>query len=241
MSARSPVSIEIQSLLHITFTQKGKPMRLAMATLLLIGVATGDASAQTARTKGARPKSSSVTLTTQMMKFDKNKDGKLTKSEVTDARLSRLFDRADADEDGTVTKEELAALETKEAPAPNQGGPGFGGPGGPGFGGSGGPPGGFGRRGPGGPNRPGALTGEILPPEIHEQLELTATQEKDLAALQKDVDTRLAKILTAEQKKQVESMMRRRGPGGPGFGGPGGPPPEGGRGRRPPMPPGEPD
>ena len=44
------------------------------------------------------------------MAFDKNKDGKLTKDEITDPRLHRLFDRADADKDGVVTREELIAL-----------------------------------------------------------------------------------------------------------------------------------
>ena len=35
-------------------------------------------------------------LVARMMAFDKDGDGKLTKSEVTDERLHRLFDRADA-------------------------------------------------------------------------------------------------------------------------------------------------
>src|SRR4249919_3977597 len=49
-------------------------------------------------------------IVTRMMAFDKNKDGKLTKNEVTDSRLHRLFDRADKNKDGVVTKEELIAL-----------------------------------------------------------------------------------------------------------------------------------
>ena len=44
------------------------------------------------------------------MAFDADRNGKLTKSEVTDARLLGLFDRADANKDGTVTKEELSWL-----------------------------------------------------------------------------------------------------------------------------------
>ena len=81
-----------------------------------------------------------------MMAFDKNGDGKLTKSEVTDERLHRLFDRADADKDGSVTKAELTALEAKESGS-FRGGPG-------GFG----PPG-----GPGGPMMAPPRPGEILP------------------------------------------------------------------------------
>jgi len=50
----------------------------------------------------------------RMMAFDKNKDGKLTKDEVTDPRLHALFDRADANKDGVVTREELEALFARE-------------------------------------------------------------------------------------------------------------------------------
>src|SRR5262249_31091766 len=52
-------------------------------------------------------------LVTRMMTFDKNKDGKLTRDEITDERLLPLFDRADANKDGVVTKDELTALFTK--------------------------------------------------------------------------------------------------------------------------------
>jgi EF hand len=52
-------------------------------------------------------------LVTRMMAFDANKDGKLSKDEVTDSRLQRLFDRADANHDGVVTEEELTALAAK--------------------------------------------------------------------------------------------------------------------------------
>ena len=63
----------------------------------------------------------------RMMEFDTDKDGKLTKVEITDARLHRLFDRSDANKDGIVTKEELASLATKEHSDESGGGPGFGG------------------------------------------------------------------------------------------------------------------
>jgi hypothetical protein len=148
-----------------------------------------------------------------MMEFDKNKDGKLTKAEVTDGRLHRLFDRADADKDKTVTKAELSALEAKERANDGDGPPGpfpGGGPGGP-------------RMGP--PPRPG----EIMSPMTRRRLNLTAEQENQIADLQKEVDAKLEKILTVEQRKQLEEM-RDRGPGGnpPGRGGRpggGGPPP----------------
>lgn len=63
----------------------------------------------------------------RLMKFDADADGKLSKSEVTDARLFPLLTRADADGNGTVTKQELAALYAKETAAEasmRRGGPG---------------------------------------------------------------------------------------------------------------------
>jgi len=154
------------------------------------------------------PAPSGGDLVTRMMAFDKNKDGKLTKSEVTDERLHRLFDRADANKDGIVTKEELVALEAKEQTTNRGGRPGFGGP-------PGGGPGGFMMGQP----RPG----EILPQMLQQRLRLTSEQKKQLADLQKEVDTKLAAILTAEQNKQLKEM-RERGPGrfGPQGGGPDG-------------------
>src|SRR5262245_32656987 len=77
-------------------------------------------------------------LVKRMMAFDKNKDGKLTKDEVTDRRLHRLFDRADKDKDGVVTLKELMALAAELDAEGGEGGPG--GPGGRGPGGFGGPP-----------------------------------------------------------------------------------------------------
>ncbi len=101
-------------------------------------------------------KNGAQSLVTRMLAFDKNDDQQLTAEEVTDQRLQRLFRRADADKDGTVTKSELTALgKTMASEFPNagrRGGPGGGGPGG----GPGGPGGGPGRgpRGFGGPGGP---------------------------------------------------------------------------------------
>jgi EF hand len=177
-------------------------------------------------------------IVARLMAFDKNKDGKLTRDEITDERLLRMFDRADANKDGVVTKDELVALAKQlvaDDAANGFGRSGFGFPGGPGG------PGGF-----GGPPRPG----QILPPFLQEELGLSADQKKQIAELQKEVDAKLDKILTDAQKQQLKEMRPRfgppprrgrRGPGGPngptpddrrnddrrGDRGPGGPPPEG--------------
>lgn len=100
--------------------------------------------------------------------------------------------------------------------------------GGPGFGG----PGGFAMRMP--------QIGEVIPSFLHQMLGVTDAQKKQLAALQKEVDAKIEKIFTEEQRKQLKEM-RERGPGVMAFGGPGGPPGgPGGPGGGPGGPPGGP-
>lgn len=72
----------------------------------------------------------------------------------------------------------------------------------------GGGPGPFG----GGPPRPG----EVLPPPLQDALRLTPEQRKQLAELQKDVDDRIDKLLTDEQKAQLRRMRAGGPPGGSG-------------------------
>lgn len=84
-----------------------------------------------------------------------------------------------------------------------------------GKGGKGGFPGGKGGFGGfGGFFAPGI--GQILPSFVQDQLKLTDVQKKELEALQKDVDAKLDKILTEEQRKQLK-QMKERGPGMGGF------------------------
>jgi len=245
-----------------------KLLRIVPAIIVAVAVLSFAAAQQPpAREKPAddtaKPKAkdySNAPIVVQMMAFNKKKDGKLTRDEVTDPRLLRLFDQADANKDGVVTKEELMALAEKlDADIPQgggrggPGGPGGGGPGGPGGGGPGGPggpggggpggggpggPGGPGGGGPGGPGGRGGFgpppqPGQIMPAFMQEELKLTDDQKKKFEELQKEVDAKMEKILTDDQKKQLKEM-RDRGPGGrggrggPGGGGPGGP---GGGGR----------
>jgi Spy/CpxP family protein refolding chaperone len=101
------------------------------------------------------------------------------------------------------------------------------------------PPGGKGGKGfPGGPGGFGmrAAPGELMPGFIQEQLKLTDDQKKQMADLQKEVDARLDKLLTEEQRTQLKQLKDRGGRGFPGgFGGPGGKggfPGKGGDGKR---------
>jgi hypothetical protein len=225
-----------------------KTMRIVLP-ILCVTALVSDSAAQPPDRKPAQDPAkekakdfSNSPLVAKMMAFNKKKDGKLTKDEVTDERLHRLFDMADANKDGIVTKEELIALAAKLDEETGRGGgfdgPGGRGPGGPGGpgGGPGGPPGGPGGGGPGGPGGP-PQPGQVMPTFLQDSLKLTADQKKQIDELQKDVDGRLAKILTDDQKKQLKEM-RDRGPGGfgpPPGGGPGGRGP-GGRGGPPDRP-----
>ncbi len=189
---------------------------------------------KTARNAGADKAPAVDAMVSRMMAFDKNKDDKLTRDEMTGSRMERMFDRADANHDGVVTKEELVAWATKLVAddarnrdvrggmGPSDGGPGAPdrrrGPGGRGFGGRG--FGGFGAR---------SQPGQIMSPSIVETLKLTAQQKKAGAELQKHVDEQLGTILTAKQKQRLKDLQQASGPGGfgPGRrdrGGPGGPP-----------------
>jgi hypothetical protein len=151
---------------------------------------------------------------------------KLTDDQKT--QVSELQDKVDAKLDKIFTesqKKQFKAL--KENPGPGgpggQGGPGGRGPGGPGGRGPGGP---GGQAGPGGRNAGGPPpVGQILPDFVQNSLRLTALQRKQVTDMQKDLDTRVAGILTDDQKKQLKEMKDnpgRGGPSGPGERGPGG-------------------
>jgi hypothetical protein len=181
------------------------------------------------------PKSGVDAYVARLMAFDKNGDGKLTREELTDERYLRLFERADANKDGVVTKEELLALATQEVAA-QPGGQDKGDKGGKGGkdgfqkdmggfqkdafgkdkGGFGKDKGGFGKDKGGFGPRP--QPGQIMPDFVAEMLKLTDDQKTKMEALQKDVDGRLEKILTDDQKKQLKQM--KEGGGRPPFGPP---------------------
>ncbi len=165
-------------------------------------------------------------LVARMMKFDTKGEGKLTREMITDPRLVRLFDQADANHDGVVTKEELTDLAKKliaDNGSSRGNDRGFGGP--PGFGDPrGGPPGQNNFRGgpqgpgdsrsgpPGGFGPPPPEPGKILSGRIRDDLQLDSKQQAQLDELQKLVDERLEKILNDRQKRMLEDF-KQRGPG----------------------------
>ena len=92
-------------------------MRVSIAMFVLCGLIAAASPALAQRGADSdRPTTASGAdgFVANLMKFDKNDDGKLTKNEITDERLLPLFERADADHDGVVTADELKALYAKE-------------------------------------------------------------------------------------------------------------------------------
>ena len=167
-------------------------------------------------------------VVTKMMGYGKKQPGKVSRDEVTDERLLRLFDLADTKKEGVITKEQLVAaatkLEAEQPPSGRRGGPDGGGPGGPGGrGGFGGGRGGFGGR---------PQVGVVMSKFVQDELSLSDTQKQQVADLQKELDAKLDSILNEDQKKKYSEMKENPGRGGPNGrrpGGRGGPPPQGSR------------
>lgn len=156
--------------------------------------------AQPPRERGGQPAVTIESSVNRLMTYDTDGDGKLSKGEVTDSRLLPLLQRCDANNDGIITRDELMAQISKEAVTPArpgnvtaQTGP---------------RPGGEANSPPG--------PGQILSPFVIDNLKLTDTQRNQLQELQKDVDAKLAKILTPEQLEQLRQPRNRR-PGAPGV------------------------
>src|SRR5471030_1241291 len=85
----------------------------AFAGVLVLGIVLTEVQAQPGPKKGGKGETVDE-FVAKLMAFNKAKDGKLTKAELTDPRLHALFDRADANKDGVVTTAELEALFAKE-------------------------------------------------------------------------------------------------------------------------------
>jgi hypothetical protein len=74
--------------------------------------------------------------------------------------------------------------------------------------------------GPGGFGGP-RDSAQLIPSFLHERLKLSDEQKKELAVLQKEVDGELGKILTDDQKRQLEELRQGGGRGRDGRDGPG--------------------
>lgn len=214
-------------------------MRLFMAITLLIAafsaVQSLEAQPPGERGRGGRPsnggppdrepqggRGDSSALIEKMLSLDANGDRILTIAEVNDLRLEALLKRADKNSDGNITVEELTVLFTVEAAQgrsnPRGGAEGnSGGQGREGYGGPVGPPG-F-----GGPGRGMRRPGEILPPFMQDELQLTEAQRLEITALQTDVDARLKKILNEDQLQRLSQPPGPPQGRGPGQSGPSGP------------------
>jgi Spy/CpxP family protein refolding chaperone len=67
------------------------------------------------------------------------------------------------------------------------------------------------RPGAGGGVRPqpvGGGIGQVLPAGVQQRLQLTDEQKKQIEAIQKEVESKIMKVLTDEQKKQLEQMKK---------------------------------
>jgi len=151
--------------------------------------------AQPPEDRGSRGGRFGEEILDRILSRDTNDDGVLEKSEVADTPLERMFDRADEDGDGKLTREEILA--GMRARFGNRG-PGGGRP----------------LFGPGGPPKPGT----ILPEFLQDALELDVEQREKLEELQEEVNARLKEILSPAQWARLESgeglFPGRRGPRG---------------------------
>ncbi|QDV70713.1 hypothetical protein Poly24_44390 [Rosistilla carotiformis] len=132
--------------------------------------------------------------------------------------ISQLFDHADTNRDGSLTKQELSvAMQTMQSMRGGQR-RGPGGPGGPPP--QGGPLGGeMGQQQPGqeGHHGPPPRPGQLIPDFVVQSLSLTERQTKQLTALQTTVDKRLAAILNDEQLVALQQPPQGpQGHGAPG-------------------------
>jgi hypothetical protein len=91
-----------------------KFIALTLAGIALVAAPLVVAQPPDQRREGGPGEPATDNLVDRMMVFDAGKDSQLTKTEVTDERLHRLFDEADSDKDGTVTKSELNVLLVNE-------------------------------------------------------------------------------------------------------------------------------
>ncbi len=144
-------------------------------------------------------------LTSMLMAFDANHDGKLEKSEVPE-RMQGIFERGDTNHDGVLTKDEITKLAEANRQQQNQ----FGGEGGPGGEGRGRGRGGPGGRGPGGP---GGFDLAFNALDTNHDGEISAEEIANAPTSLKTLDKNGDGQITSDE---VSPQFGGRGPGGPG-------------------------
>jgi hypothetical protein len=166
-------------------------------------------------------------IVSRLMGFDRNGDGNLTKNEVNDTRLLPIFERYDANMDATLTREEIIAGAEADSPGSTAteasqplppailSGEGRTLPARPtGIGGAGTPmsvpnatsvsaqfPDGM------------ARVGQVVPDDIKEALELSDKQKKQIEDLEKDIASRLDRILNAKQSLLLKERINQKSKG----------------------------
>ncbi len=163
-------------------------------------------------------------IVSRLLSFDRNRDGALTRNEMSDSRLLPIFERYDSNKDASLTREEIIAGaeadspgSTTAAPAAPQQPATFGGEGKPmiarptGIGG-GGAPSPLTKANSPSVAFPDGLTrvGQVVPDDIKESLELSDKQKKQIDDLEKDIASRLDRILNAKQAQLLKDRINQQ-------------------------------
>ena len=163
-------------------------------------------------------------IVSRLLGFDRNRDGALTRNEISDTRLIPIFERYDSNKDASLTREEIitgaeadSPGSTTAEPAASQPPATFGNEGKPmiarptGIGG-GGAPSPVTRENNPSAAFPDGLTrvGQVVPDDIKDVLELSDKQKKQIDDLEKDIASRLDRILNAKQAQLLKDRINQK-------------------------------
>jgi hypothetical protein len=148
-------------------------------------------------------------LIQRILRYDKDKDGKVSKNELPD-RMQHLLDMGDTNKDGFLDKDEIKALAerlNKDTPRGPGGPGGQPGPGGPGFG----PP-------PGGPDGLARILEDLnLPEKTMDKADaIVRAHQRKMRRLmdqaREDLLKEMKPILSAEEFEKFKEALDRRPP-----------------------------
>jgi hypothetical protein len=166
-------------------------------------------------------------IVSRLLSFDRNRDGALTRNEISDTRLIPIFERYDSNKDASLTREEIIAGAEADSPGSTTAEPVASQPPAT-FGSEGRPmisrPTGVGGGGAPTPvtkaNNPSAAfpdglsrVGQVVPDDIKEALELSDKQKKQIDDLEKDIASRLDRILNAKQAQLLKDRINQKSNG----------------------------